>query len=176
QPFDRGDLGTVHRRHGGQAGAARLAVDEHGARAAATLLAARLRARDGEILAQDVEQRRQGAAVDVVDGAVDRQGHETAFSRVSARRTSTGSVLRRYQADASASSCGCTSASAASPAAAGSSAFASAEGSRWPCEPAPVTAMRIVPSPARAAETAIAVKACVCGRSRATNAPAAGSS
>ena len=46
---------------------------------------------------------------------------------VSARRTSTGRTLPRYQAEASASSASSTSFSAASPAAAGSSALASAD-------------------------------------------------
>ena len=58
----------------------------------------------------------------------------------------------------------------------GSDAAASAEGSRRPAEPAPVAASLIVPSASRAAETASVVYSCVCGRSSATKAPAAGSS
>src|SRR5206468_441319 len=57
EPLDRQDLGAVDRRDGDEARAARLAVDEHGAGAAAALLAAGLGARDPELLAEDVEER-----------------------------------------------------------------------------------------------------------------------
>ena len=59
EPFDRRDLGAVHGGERQEAGAAGLAVDEHGARAAAALLAAVLRAQDPELLAEHVQQRRQ---------------------------------------------------------------------------------------------------------------------
>ena len=66
EALERRDRRAVDRRDGRQARAARLAVDEHGARAAAALLAAGLRARDLELLAQDVQQRRERRARDLV--------------------------------------------------------------------------------------------------------------
>ena len=55
----RGALDVDERR---QAGAARLAVDQHGAGAAAALLAAGLGGREPELLAQDLQQGRQRLA------------------------------------------------------------------------------------------------------------------
>src|SRR5207302_2869603 len=176
EAFDRRDLRAVDRGDGDEARAPRLAVDEDGARAAAALLAPDLGAVVAELLAEHVEQRRERWAFDLVRPAVDAQVHRASSSWASARRTSTGSACRRYQAEARASSCGLTSLSAASPAAWGSDAAASAEASRTADEPAPVAASRTEPSASRAAETASAVYSCVCGRSSATKAPAAGSS
>src|SRR6185437_13349292 len=65
EALDRGDLGAVDRRDRGQARPARLAVDEDGAGPAAALLAAGLRARDPELLTQDVEQRPERMALDL---------------------------------------------------------------------------------------------------------------
>src|SRR5581483_11106501 len=75
EPLDGRDLGAVDRRDRQQARAARLAGDEHRAGAAAALLAAGLRARDPELLAQDVEQRREPGALDLVLDAVDGESH-----------------------------------------------------------------------------------------------------
>ncbi len=61
EALDGRDLGAVDGRDGRQARAPRAAVDEHGAGAAAALLAAGLRARDPELLAQHVEQRGERA-------------------------------------------------------------------------------------------------------------------
>src|SRR5689334_2872710 len=58
EPLDGRDLRAVDRGQRQQARAPRLAVDEHRAGAAAALLAARLRARDPELLAEHVQQRR----------------------------------------------------------------------------------------------------------------------
>ena len=113
EPFDRGHLGAGDRADGREARPARLAVDEDGAGAAASLLAAGLRARDRELLAEDVEQRRERRARDLVRDAVDRQVHEASSSWERTRRTSTGRARDRYQADASASSPSSTSSSAA---------------------------------------------------------------
>ena len=66
EALERRDLGAVDRRDGGQARAARLAVDEHRARAAAALLAAGLRARDVELVPEDVQERRERRARDVL--------------------------------------------------------------------------------------------------------------
>ena len=66
EALDRRDLRAVDRGERQQARAPGLAVDEHRARAAAALLAAGLRARDPELLAQDVQQRRERGALDLV--------------------------------------------------------------------------------------------------------------
>ena len=59
---DRGDLGAVELRGEHQARAGGLAVDQHGARAARALLAARVGAGEGQLVAQEVQQ--QGARLD----------------------------------------------------------------------------------------------------------------
>ena len=66
EAFERRDRRAVDRRDRRQARPARLAVDEHGARAAAALLAAGLRARDLELLAQHVQERGERRARDLV--------------------------------------------------------------------------------------------------------------
>jgi len=58
-PLDRCDLGIADHADRQQAGPARLAVDQHGAGATATLLAPGLGAGEVEILAQDRQQRRR---------------------------------------------------------------------------------------------------------------------
>src|SRR5439155_13028101 len=143
--LDRRHLGAVDRGDWEEAGSARLAVDQNRARAAAALVASRLRARDPELLAQDVEQRGQKRAVRRVRDAVDADPHATS-SR--ARWTSFGSTFRRYHADASASSPGSQSSSAASGLPARST-----DVSRTACGPTPVAAMRNS-SPALVAATA----------------------
>ena len=75
EALDRRDLGAVDGGDRGQARAARLAVDEHGAGAAAALLAAGLRARDVELLAEDAQERRERRARDLVLDPVDGQVH-----------------------------------------------------------------------------------------------------
>src|SRR5262249_256626 len=103
QPLERGDRRAVQRGERGQAGAPRLAVDQNGAGPAAALLAAGLGAGDSELLAENVEQRGERRAGDLVREPVDVQLHQAPTS-ASARETSTGSIRSRYQADASASS------------------------------------------------------------------------
>src|SRR5581483_4083057 len=145
-----GDRGALDGRDRQQARTARLAADEDGARAAASLLAARLRARDPELLAQHLEERRQRRAgdrpLDAVHGEVHAAPWEVRLA--SACSTRRGRILRRYQAEASASSCGLTSFSA-------SAAFplASTLERRTACGAAPVAASLSSPS-ARAAATA----------------------
>ena len=56
RPSRRDDLALAHRRREHQARAHQHAVEEHRARAALTLLAARLRRREPEALAQHVQQ------------------------------------------------------------------------------------------------------------------------
>ena len=59
QPFERGDLGALHRGHRPDARPHRLALDEHRAGAALAEAAAEARALQAEVVAQDVEQRRR---------------------------------------------------------------------------------------------------------------------
>src|SRR6185437_9832343 len=94
EALNRGDRRALHGSEGRQAGAAGRAVDEHGARAAPTLLATRLRARDLELLAEHAQERGQRRAPELALDAVDRQSHP-ASSAASARRTSTGRISRR---------------------------------------------------------------------------------
>src|SRR4029079_15098566 len=107
-----------------QARAAGLTVDEHRARATAALLAAGLRRRDVQFLAQDAQERGEGVGADLFLDAVDREvdwhPHPSLQpSCPSARCTSSGSICSRYQPDASASvgrskpSAACAEASAA---------------------------------------------------------------
>ena len=95
EALDRGDLGAVDGGDRGQARAARLAVDEDGAGAAAALLAAGLRARDVELVAEDPQERRERRARDLVLDPVDGEVHDSS-SRSSASRTRTGRTERRY--------------------------------------------------------------------------------
>ncbi len=74
QAFERRDLGALHLRHRPDARPHRLALDQHGARAALAEAAAEARTRQVEIVAQDVEQRRGGLHVHRVRLAVDPQG------------------------------------------------------------------------------------------------------
>ena len=122
EALERRDLGALDRDERRQAGAPRLAVDEHGAGAAAALLAAGLRRRDVELLAQDAQERGEGVGADLLFDAVDYEVHRhppLQPSCPSARCTSSGSICSRYQADASASvgrsspSAACAAASAA---------------------------------------------------------------
>src|SRR5260221_6933417 len=71
EAFERRDRRAVDRRNRRETRTPRLAVDENGARAAAALLAAGLRARDLELLAQDVQQWRERRTRDVVLAPVD---------------------------------------------------------------------------------------------------------
>src|SRR5262249_49635383 len=104
EPLESRDRGAVGSRERRQARATRLAVDERRARSAPTLLAAGLRARDPELLAQDVEARGERRAPDLAGLAVDGQLHQAPFSSATTRSTSTGSICSRYQAEASTSS------------------------------------------------------------------------
>src|SRR5204863_2256095 len=124
--------------------------DEDRAGTAAALLAACLRARDAELLAEHLQERRQRRAADGVFHAVYGQSHVPPLGLrfASACSTIRGSTRRRYQAEATASSCGFTSCSASS-----GLPLASTERSRTACGAAPVTAIRSSPS-ARAAATA----------------------
>src|SRR5207253_1473451 len=111
EALDGRDRRALDVRERQQAGAARLAVDEDGARAAAALLAAGLGAGDPELLAERGEQRRERWAAEVALGAVDGQVHRIP-SRALATRP--GRTRFRYHAEASASSRGSTSWSASS--------------------------------------------------------------
>src|SRR5207245_9250684 len=114
EALERHDLGALGGDRGGQAGPARLAVDQHGARPAAALLATGLRARELELVPQNVEERRERRAHDVLLEAGRLELHADSSSRARARPTTTGSILARYHAVASASSPGVTSFSASS--------------------------------------------------------------
>src|SRR5439155_11639217 len=77
EALDGRDLGPVDRGDGQQAGAPRLAADEHRAGPAAALLTAGLRARDPELVAQDVEERPERWARDLALDAVDGEFHRS---------------------------------------------------------------------------------------------------
>ena len=81
-----------------------------------------------ELLAQRLQQRRQGRRDELALVAVDRQSHQLSSveGRSARAATSTGSVRCRYQAEASASSAGATSSSARAAAASASAPSASA--------------------------------------------------
>src|SRR5207248_9673789 len=138
------------RRDRRQTGAPRLAVDEDGAGAAAALLASRLRARDVELVAQDVQERRERRARYLRLDAVHDQLHPfSSWSR--ARRTSRGRIRRRYAAEATASSTGSTSFNTSS-----ARRDCSTERQRTAVGPTPATATRSSPFTSTAAAFATA--------------------
>src|SRR5438132_1507723 len=109
EALDCRDHGSVDCRERQQTRAPRLPVDEHGASPAAALFAAGLRACEVEFLAERGQKRSERWTLDVVRDGVDGEFHSPPSRLSSARRTRTGSVRRRYQADASASSRSSTS-------------------------------------------------------------------
>ena len=100
QAFDRGDVGAVglHREHGARLH--RLAVDQHGARAADAGFAADVRAGQAQGVAQEVNEQQTGLddviARRVVDPDADRNGHGTTSEgghpTASSRRTQRGRI------------------------------------------------------------------------------------
>ena len=105
QPFDGADLGAVrlHRKH--QAGPRRIAIDDHGARAADAMFAPHMGAGAAQLVAQEIHQQhaRLGFAGQALtidgDGYFSGIGHaapparRAAFS--TARRVMTPAILRR---------------------------------------------------------------------------------
>ena len=79
------DVDAFHRRDGREARPTGRSVDEDGARSTTALLAACLRARDPELLAEHVEERGQRAALDLVLDAVDDEVHPASPSCARAR-------------------------------------------------------------------------------------------
>src|SRR5262249_1592062 len=81
QPFDGRDLPAVrlHRQHG--AGLHRRPVQQHRARAAVRGVAADVRAREAEVLAQQVHEQQARLDVGLSRGAVDRDGDVMACHR-----------------------------------------------------------------------------------------------
>jgi hypothetical protein len=77
KPFERRDLDALHRGNGPDAGAHRLALDEHGARPALAQSAPEVRPVQVEVVAQHVQERRRGIDVQGVRLAVHPQsdGH-----------------------------------------------------------------------------------------------------
>ena len=64
ESFERGDLGALHLRHRPDARAHRLALDQHGARAALAEAAAEARPAQIEVVPEHIEQRRGRLDVD----------------------------------------------------------------------------------------------------------------
>ena len=70
EPFERRDLGAVHRADRRDAGADGRPVDDHRAGAALAEAAAELRSAEREVVAEDIEQRRRRIDVDRVRLAI----------------------------------------------------------------------------------------------------------
>src|SRR5205823_2995639 len=157
EALERRDRGAVDGHDRCETRATRLPVDEHGAGATTALLAARLRARDLELLPQNVEERGERRARDFLLDPVDRQPHALSSSS-SARRTSTTSILRRYSADATASSTGSASLSTSS-----GFRLCSTVRQRTAVAPIPDTPIRR-PSPAAHTATFAIAYECACRR------------
>src|SRR5207253_9371052 len=140
------DLRAVDGRDRRQARAPRLAVAEDRAGPAPALLAAGLRARHVELVAQYVQERGERRAEDLLLDPVDGQLHAVpSWSR--ARRRRTGSIFRRYSAEATASSTGWTSCRTSS-----GLRLCSAARARTAAPPTPLIPIRR-PSPSVAAAT-----------------------
>src|SRR5512142_1438148 len=80
QPFDGQHVGALDLRERHEAGADRLAVHEHGARATLAFAASFFRSRELALLADHVQEPRHGMRVDVGDDAVQRESHTTSPS------------------------------------------------------------------------------------------------
>src|SRR5512142_1738196 len=77
QPFDGQHVGALDLRERHEAGADRLAVHEHGARATLAFAASFFRSRELALLADYVQEPRHGMRVDVGDNTVQRESHAT---------------------------------------------------------------------------------------------------
>src|SRR5262249_58395897 len=88
QAFDRGDLGAVRLHGEHETGARRLAVDQHGAGTADAVLAPDVRAGEGQVLAEKIDEELAGLAPPLTRGAVDREAD------VDERRPAHGCRLR----------------------------------------------------------------------------------
>src|SRR2546421_4418267 len=82
EPLNRRHPRRGHLRDGHEARIDRLAVDEHGARAAFAFAAAFFRSRQPEVLAKDIEQPRHRVGVDTDAAPVQRELHAISFSGV----------------------------------------------------------------------------------------------